>query len=245
MDAGRGVAEALRAAKIPPSQPDVVLLTSLLPENMVGLDDLLAASVARGPAHAGARDRSARYGRSDGARSCPGRGGRDRAGARARRRPRSARARGVEVAGGAQQTLGGLTLRAGALAGGPVARARVADRGGRAQRSDRRHRLGRRRARGARARREPAAPRRQSRAHGRGGDRREPRRSIPSASRARPRSTPTSRRSARSRGAPESVQLVLIRMRQPAVLDLQVTTRVDDEYDGPIAVAHDGDEFTP
>jgi hypothetical protein len=29
------------------------------------------------------------------------------------------------------------------------------------------------------------------------------------------------------------------------VLDLQVTTRVDDHYEGRIAVAHDGDEFTP
>ena len=44
VDAGRGVAEALRAAKIPPSQPGVVLLTSLLPENTVGLDDLLASA---------------------------------------------------------------------------------------------------------------------------------------------------------------------------------------------------------
>jgi len=34
-------------------------------------------------------------------------------------------------------------------------------------------------------------------------------------------------------------------MRQPAVLDLQITSRVDDAFDGPIAVAHDGDEFTP
>jgi ribonuclease Z len=39
--------------------------------------------------------------------------------------------------------------------------------------------------------------------------------------------------------------LVLIRMRQPPVIDLQITSRVDDAYDGPIAVAHDGDEFTP
>ena len=42
VDAGRGVAEALRRAKIPPSQPGVVLVTSLMPENLVGLDDLLA-----------------------------------------------------------------------------------------------------------------------------------------------------------------------------------------------------------
>lgn len=43
VDAGRGVAEGLRASKIPVSQPDTVFLTSLLPENTVGLDDLLFA----------------------------------------------------------------------------------------------------------------------------------------------------------------------------------------------------------
>ncbi|MCZ6463446.1 MAG: hypothetical protein O7A09_03830 [Proteobacteria bacterium] len=43
VDAGRAVAEGLRAAKIPVSQPDTVLLTHLLPENTVGLDDLLFA----------------------------------------------------------------------------------------------------------------------------------------------------------------------------------------------------------
>jgi ribonuclease BN (tRNA processing enzyme) len=41
VDAGRGVSESLRRAKIPTSQPDTVLLTSLMPENTVGLDDLL------------------------------------------------------------------------------------------------------------------------------------------------------------------------------------------------------------
>jgi ribonuclease Z len=41
VDAGRGVAEALRAVEIPVAQPSAVLLTSLLPENTVGLDDLL------------------------------------------------------------------------------------------------------------------------------------------------------------------------------------------------------------
>jgi ribonuclease BN (tRNA processing enzyme) len=39
--------------------------------------------------------------------------------------------------------------------------------------------------------------------------------------------------------------LVLVRMRQPAVLDLQITSRVDDAFDGVVAVARDGDEFTP
>ncbi len=40
-DAGRGVAEGLRVASIPPVQPELLLLTSLLPENTLGLDDLL------------------------------------------------------------------------------------------------------------------------------------------------------------------------------------------------------------
>lgn len=42
VDAGRGVAEALRRSGIPVSQPQQVLLTNLLPENTVGLDDLVA-----------------------------------------------------------------------------------------------------------------------------------------------------------------------------------------------------------
>ncbi len=41
VDAGRGVADGLRRCKIPVAQPDTVLLTSLLPENTLGLDDLL------------------------------------------------------------------------------------------------------------------------------------------------------------------------------------------------------------
>jgi len=41
LDAGRGVAEALRSARIPLAQPDTILLSSLMPENTVGLDDLL------------------------------------------------------------------------------------------------------------------------------------------------------------------------------------------------------------
>jgi ribonuclease BN (tRNA processing enzyme) len=41
VDAGRGLAEALRKAQIRVSQPQVVLLTNLLPLNTVGLDDLL------------------------------------------------------------------------------------------------------------------------------------------------------------------------------------------------------------
>lgn len=41
VDVGRGVAEALRLARIPVAQPSRVLLTSLMPESTMGLDDLL------------------------------------------------------------------------------------------------------------------------------------------------------------------------------------------------------------
>lgn len=41
VDVGRGIAEGLRSAKIPLSQPALVVLTNLLPLNTIGLDDLL------------------------------------------------------------------------------------------------------------------------------------------------------------------------------------------------------------
>jgi ribonuclease BN (tRNA processing enzyme) len=41
VDAGRGIAEALRGAKIPLNQPSLIVLTNLLPLNTLGLDDLL------------------------------------------------------------------------------------------------------------------------------------------------------------------------------------------------------------
>jgi ribonuclease Z len=39
--------------------------------------------------------------------------------------------------------------------------------------------------------------------------------------------------------------LVLVRLRPPPVYDLQITMRVDDQFDGRISVAQDGDEFIP
>jgi ribonuclease Z len=44
VDAGRAVAEGLRAAEIPASQPEAIYLTHLFPENTAGLDDLLHAA---------------------------------------------------------------------------------------------------------------------------------------------------------------------------------------------------------
>jgi ribonuclease BN (tRNA processing enzyme) len=39
--------------------------------------------------------------------------------------------------------------------------------------------------------------------------------------------------------------LVLVRLRPPPVYDLQITSLVDDSFDGRILIAEDGDEFTP
>lgn len=50
VDAGRAAAEALRGSKIPLTQPDTIFLTSLLPENVVGLGELLFAGWAAGRA---------------------------------------------------------------------------------------------------------------------------------------------------------------------------------------------------
>jgi len=48
IDAGRGVAEALRAAAVPVEQPRVLLLSSLGAENVLGLDDLWLTGWLRG-----------------------------------------------------------------------------------------------------------------------------------------------------------------------------------------------------
>jgi ribonuclease BN (tRNA processing enzyme) len=51
VDVGRGVTEGLRLSKIPVSQPSRVLLTSLMPENTMGLDDLLFTGWRQDRAH--------------------------------------------------------------------------------------------------------------------------------------------------------------------------------------------------
>ena len=48
VDAGRGVAESLRAAKLPVAQPDTLLLTHLLPENTVAARSPAVDRLARG-----------------------------------------------------------------------------------------------------------------------------------------------------------------------------------------------------
>ncbi len=120
VDAGRAVAEGLRAAGIPVAQPDAVFLTNLLPENTVGLDDLLLTgwlgprtSPLRviGPPGTATLVRSLREAH--------------RAGIAAQAvalglAPEGASLEVVEIEGGWSESRDGLTVRAGALPGGPL-----------------------------------------------------------------------------------------------------------------------------
>ena len=244
VDAGRGVAEALRAAKIPPSQPGAVLLTSLLPENTVGLDDLLAAAWL-----AGRRAPMRVLGPPGTAALAQHVVAQISAGVVARSRalgddPAPPALEAIEVADGAQQTLGALALRAGALAGGPLpalawrieaqghsavvggtgwdgAALEALARGANLLLHDANHVPTPEEAQAASLDVEPERLAREAAIY-----------------------TDFAEVGAIARRAGVGA-LVLIRMRQPAVLDLQITSRVDDAFDGPIAVAHDGDEFTP
>jgi ribonuclease Z len=244
VDAGRGVAEALRAAKIAPSQPGVVLLTSLLTENVVGLDDLLAAAWLAGrraPIRVIGPPGTAELARHVVAQI--------EAGVVARSRalgddPAPPALDALEVGDGAQQTLGGLALRAASLGDGPLpalawrieAQGRSAVIGGTGWDGASLEQL----ARGADLLLHDANH-------------------VPSPEEAQAMSLDVDperlRREAAIYTGFDEVgaiarragvrALVLYKMRQPAVLDLQVTTRVDDHYEGRIAVAHDCDEFTP
>lgn len=121
VDAGRGVAEALRTSALPVSQPDTVLLTNLLPWNTVGLDDLLMTGW-RAP-------------REKALRLIGPRGTAELADAllRAHRVGREAEGRALdlpaagasfevlEVDGGWSEERDGLVIRAGAIPGGPIA----------------------------------------------------------------------------------------------------------------------------
>lgn len=48
VDAGRGIAPALRSARIPVAQPATVVLTHLMPENLLGLGDLAYTGLLEG-----------------------------------------------------------------------------------------------------------------------------------------------------------------------------------------------------
>jgi ribonuclease Z len=120
IDAGRGVAEALRRSGIPVSQPRRIYLTHLLPENTVGLDDLLATGWLQD------RDAPLEVVGPPGTRAlvehllAAHRSGLD---GLARALPLPAEGGGIEVTeaeGGFVEERDGVTIRAGALRGGPV-----------------------------------------------------------------------------------------------------------------------------
>jgi ribonuclease BN (tRNA processing enzyme) len=243
VDAGRAVAEALRAAGLPASQPDAVFLTSLLPESTVGLDDLLLA---------GWMDE-----RSQPLRLVGPPGTRELAEALVaghRHGIAAGAALGLEAAGagfevteigdGWSEGLGDLRVRAAALPGGPVEalayrfewRDRSAVVGGPGWAPDALVDL----ARGANllvheavfvptpelAARiqldvDPERLRREAALHT----------SIDQVG------------SLAQRAGTET--LVLVRLRPPPVYDFQITSIVNDRFRGRIAVAEDGDEFTP
>jgi ribonuclease BN (tRNA processing enzyme) len=121
VDAGRGTAEALRQAKIPVTQPTTVLLTSLLPENVQGLDDLLLTGWEAGRTEpirvigpAGTRALTAMLESAH----TPGAHALGAAEGRAEPHPRF---EALEIEDGWQKELDGIQVRAAALAGGPLA----------------------------------------------------------------------------------------------------------------------------
>ena len=244
VDAGRGVAESLRAAQIPVSQPDTVLLTNLLPENTLGLDDLLAMAwidgrreplELRGPA--GTRALAAAVE----AAVRPGIEARARGLGLEAEAPRFA----VEEIGDAWRAeLGELRVRAGGLPGGPIEalayrfewRDRSAAVAGTGWAPDALSILARgvhvlvheavfvpspELAQEMQIDEDPERLRREAALHTGFDD-------VGDLAR---------RAGART--------LVLVRLRPPPVYDLQISSRVDDRYDGRIVVAADGDEIRP
>lgn len=119
VDVGRGVTEALREARIPARQPRQIFLTALLPEDVVGLDDLWltgwlgprsAPLVVHGPPGTRAlvqgllaAEKGAAQAQRD-AWELPAEGGRVEV---------------DELRGGEVRKVGGIRVRAAALPGGP------------------------------------------------------------------------------------------------------------------------------
>jgi ribonuclease BN (tRNA processing enzyme) len=244
VDAGRGVADALRLAGIPPQQPDTVYLTSLLPENVIGLDDILLIGWIHG------RTAPLRVVGPPGTRTLTD------ALIAAHRSGFEARAGGmgirtvapsfdiVEISGGWSEQDGELRVRAGELPGGPIealayefeARDRSAVIAGTGWAEAALVAF----AKGANLLVHEAVY-------------------IPTPEIAKQMEFDEDPelllRAAREHTAIDAVgalaqqagveTLVLVRMRPPPVYDLQITSVVDDEFDGRIVIADDGDEIIP
>jgi ribonuclease Z len=243
VDAGRGVAESLRAAEIPVAQPEAVLLTNLLPANTLGLDDLLLTGWLRGrreplrllgPPGTLALARAVEAAVAPGARALGG----------ALALPDGPRFEVRELQDGDGEELGALGFRAGALPGGPTpalayrfewrGRAAVVSATGWAPDALTDF------ARGAQLLVHDGAmvpTPEQAEAAGLEEDPEQLRREAAI-------QTPLAQAAGIARRAGIET-LVLVRLRPPPVYDLQITSLVGDGFDGRIAVAEDGDEFTP
>jgi ribonuclease Z len=244
VDAGRGVAEALRAAEIPASQPDTVFLTSLLPESTVGLDDLLFAGWL------GERRQPLRLigpvGTRKLAEALVAGHGRGIAGSVEARDlpPADARFEAVEVNGGWSERLDDLVVSTASLPDGPIealayrfewrGRSAVIDGAGWGRETLERF------ARGANLLVHEAVF------------------VLTSAVAAQlelPVEPERLRREAAFHTGIDEVgglarragveTLVLVRLRPPPVYDIQLTSVIDDEFPGRIVIADDGDEITP
>jgi ribonuclease BN (tRNA processing enzyme) len=120
VDVGRGIAEGLRAAKIPLNQPSLIVLTNVLPLNTLGLDDLLMTGwlVPReermrivGPVGTRKLVESLEEAYAV---------GREALGSSLGLIPAGGRIEVTEVSDGYQEELDGLTIEARALPGGPL-----------------------------------------------------------------------------------------------------------------------------
>jgi ribonuclease Z len=244
VDAGRGVAESLRAAKLPVAQPDTLLLTHLLPENTVGLDDLLLTGWFEG------RATPLRVIGPPGTRALVEGLAAAHAGAiaalgSALELPRAgASATALEIEDGWSEMDGALSVRAAALPGGPLdARSYRFEASGRSivvsgtgWAPDALVEF----ARGASVLVHEAA-------------------FVPGPEVARQLGIEAESERLRREAALHTGladvgalaaragvgTLVLVRLRPPPVYDLQITSLVDDSFDGRIAIPDDGDEITP
>lgn len=244
VDAGRAVAEGLRGAKIAPAQPGTVYLSSLLPENVVGLDDLLLTSWLEG------RETPLRLVGPAGTAELAERviagyaGSIDARAASLGLTEAGARFEVLEVADGWTEDAGDFTVRAGALPGGPLpalawrfeADGRVAVVAPTGWASDALVEF----ARGATLLVHEAAY-------------------VPDPELAREIGLDVDPERLRREGALHTSMegagrlaeragvgtLVLVRLRPPPIYDFQVTRVVGRDFSGRVLVADDGDEITP
>lgn len=244
VDAGRAVAEALRGAKIPVAQPRSVYLTSLLPENTVGLDDLLLTGWLAG------REAPLRLLGPPGTRALAehlisAHRLAIRAQAQALGLPQAgASFEALEIEDGWSEARGELALRAGALPGGPLPalayRFEAAGRSVVVAPTGWAHEALLGFARGAHVLVHEAA-------------------FVPTPDLAAEIGLDVDAERLRREGALHtSIEavgelarragvetLVLVRLRPPPVYDLQITGLVDDRFGGRIVIADDGDEIRP